>query len=154
VANQRQRMTVMWILMLWLVLPVAAASAQQVPDGVIQADVGGLRSGKGKVMCALYSSAEGYPTKGDKAMAYSSSAILNGHGECNFTGMRPGRYAISVFHDENSNGKLDSNLFGIPREGVGASNNAKGHFGPPKFEDAAFQFTGGHLELRIAMAYY
>jgi uncharacterized protein (DUF2141 family) len=79
---------------------------------------------------------------------------LNGHGECNFTGLRPGTYAISVFHDENSNGKLDTNFLGIPKEGVGASNDAKGHFGPPKFADAAFQFPGGHLELKIAMTYY
>jgi len=43
---------------------------------------------------------------------------------------RVGKYAVSVFHDENSNGKLDTNFLGIPREGVGASNNAKGHFGP------------------------
>jgi uncharacterized protein (DUF2141 family) len=58
-----------------------------------------------------------------------------------------------VFHDENSNGKLDTNLLGIPREGVSASNNAKGHFGPPKFDAAAFNFGGGRLDLRITITY-
>jgi len=47
-------------------------------------------------------------------------------------------YAVSVFHDENYNGKLDTNLLGIPREGVGASNDARGNFRPPKFGAAAF----------------
>jgi len=153
-AKRWQGIATGWILMMWLVLSAAAAAAQQAIENEIRADVGGLRSGNGKVMCALYSSAEGYPKDGNKAMAYSSSAILNGHGECKFTGIRPGKYAVSVFHDENSNGKLDANFMGIPKEGVGASNNAKGHFGPPMFEDAAFQFPGGHLELKIAMMYY
>jgi len=48
---------------------------------------------------------------------------------CEFPGVAAGTYAVSAFHDENSNGKLDRNFMGIPREGVGASNNAKGHLG-------------------------
>lgn len=58
-----------------------------------------------------------------------------------------------MFHDENSNGKLDRNFMGIPREGVGASNGARGHFGPPKFGDAEFHFLGGQLDLKITLAY-
>jgi len=42
---------------------------------------------------------------------------------------------------------------GLPREGVRASNNAKGRFGPPKFEDASFHFTGGKVELKITVTY-
>ena len=68
-------------------------------------------------------------------------------------GVAPGTYAIAVFHDENSNGKLDSNFMRIPREGVGASNAAKGHFGPPKFDAAAFHFVGGRPELKITITY-
>lgn len=60
-------------------------------------------------------------------------------------------YATSVFHDENSNGELDTNFMGIPREGVGASNGAKGHLGPPKFDAAAFRFAGGRLDLKITI---
>jgi uncharacterized protein (DUF2141 family) len=60
---------------------------------------------------------------------------------------------VSVFHNEDSNGKLDTNFTGIPREGVGASNNAKGHFDPPKFDAAAFRFSGGRLELKITIIY-
>jgi uncharacterized protein (DUF2141 family) len=50
-----------------------------------------------------------------------------------------GEYAVSVFHDENSNRKLDTGAFGIPLEKTGFSNNAKGHMGPPKYEDAKFE---------------
>ncbi|MDR2773815.1 MAG: DUF2141 domain-containing protein [Tannerella sp.] len=47
----------------------------------------------------------------------------------------PGEYAVSIFHDENGNYKLDVDTFGIPTEKTGFSNNAKGKMGPPKFTD-------------------
>jgi uncharacterized protein (DUF2141 family) len=50
----------------------------------------------------------------------------------------PGEYAVSIFHDENDNGKLDTGAFGIPTEPTGYSNNAKGKYGPPKFDDCKF----------------
>jgi uncharacterized protein (DUF2141 family) len=147
-------MTLPEVLALWLLLPTAALTAQQTIGNEIRVDVGGLRSGKGQVMCALYSSADGFAKDGGKALANTSSRISNGQAVCSFNNMVPGTYAVAIIHDENSNGKLDTNFMGIPKEGVGASNNAKGHFGPPKFQDAAFQFSGGHLAIKIAMTYY
>ena len=47
-----------------------------------------------------------------------------------------GNYAISVFHGVNNNGKLDTNFLGIPTEPYGFSNNPKGLFGPPSYEQA------------------
>ena len=52
-----------------------------------------------------------------------------------------GNYAVKVFHDENSNGELDTAMFGIPTEAYGFSNNAKAKFGPPAFSKVAFKFT-------------
>jgi uncharacterized protein (DUF2141 family) len=127
--------------------------AQQSPENLIHVEIGGLRNDKGQVMCAIYSSADGFPKKGDKAVAQAKSSISERHAVCEFPGLNAGTYAISVFHDENSNGKLDTNFMGIPREGVGASNNAKGHLGPPKFHSAAFRFTGGRLEMKITINY-
>ena len=120
---------------------------------LIHLEIGGLRTDKGQVLCAIYSSADGFPKRGDKALAHANSPIAGGHAACEFPALQAGMYAISVFHDENSNGKLDTNFMGIPREGVGASNNAKGHFGPPKFDAAAFRFSGGRLELKITVYY-
>lgn len=86
-------------------------------------------------------------------MARSVAAISNQHAVCDFSGVASGTYAVAVFHDENSNGKLDTNFLGIPREGVGASNDAQGHFGPPKFDAAAFRFSGGRIDLKITIKY-
>jgi uncharacterized protein (DUF2141 family) len=129
------------------------AQAQQSPKNLIHVEIDGLRDDKGQVLCAIYSSADGFPKKGDKAVAHAKSSISERHAVCEFPGLNAGTYAISVFHDENSNGKLDTNFMGIPREGVGASNNAKGHLGPPKFDAAAFRFTGRRLELKITVNY-
>jgi uncharacterized protein (DUF2141 family) len=127
--------------------------AQQPPENLIHVEIGGLRNDKGQVLCAIYSSADGFPKEGGKAVAHAKSSISAGNAVCEFPRLSAGTYAISVFHDENSNGKLDTNFMGIPREGVGASNNAKGHFGPPKFDAAAFRFSGSRLELKITVNY-
>ena len=48
---------------------------------------------------------------------------------------------------------LNANLLGIPKEGVGASNDAKAHFGPPKFKDARFLLEGKSETLVIHIHY-
>ena len=108
---------------------------------------------RARSLCALFSSADDFPKKAEKAVARASSVISNRHAVCDFPGVAPGTYAVSVIHDENSNGKLDTNFMGIPREGVGASNDARGHFGPPKFDAASFRFSGGQLTLKITVNY-
>jgi uncharacterized protein (DUF2141 family) len=129
-------------------------SQVQPPEAnLIHVEVEGLRNSKGQVLCALFSSADGFPKNSAKASGRTKANISNGHAICEFPGVPPGTYAVSVFHDENSNGKLDTNFMGIPREGVGASNNAKGHLGPPRFDAAAFRFSGGRLELKIKVNY-
>ena len=50
-----------------------------------------------------------------------------------------GDYAIAVYHDKNTNGKIDTNLLGIPKENYGFSNNARGRFGPASWEDSKFR---------------
>lgn len=119
----------------------------------IRVEIEGLRNDEGQVMCALFSSAEGFPKDFDKAVAHAKGGISHEQASCEFPGISAGTYAVSVFHDQNSNGKMDTNFMGIPREGVGASNNATGHFGPPKFSAAAFQFPGGQVDLKIHVNY-
>lgn len=55
------------------------------------------------------------------------------------SGLSLGKYSFKYFHDENKNNKLDTYWIGAPKEGYGFSNNAKGNFGPPDFEDTIFE---------------
>ncbi len=122
-------------------------------ENVIHVEISGLRNDKGQVLCALFSSADAFPKKADKAVARLTVKIAERQATCDFSGVAAGTYAVSVVHDENSNGKLDTNFIGVPREGVGASNDAKGHMGPPKFGAASFRYQSGRLELKIHVNY-
>lgn len=70
---------------------------------------------------------------------------------CVFNGVPRGVYGISAFHDENKNGKLDTNLVGYPVEEYCASRNARNTFSAPSFSDARFRYAGGTLELAARM---
>lgn len=97
--------------------------------------VSGLDSNKGKVVVAIYSSADNFL----KEACFRKNALIEGDKAIvSFENIKAGIYAIMCFHDENSNNKLDLNAKGRPKERVGVSNNAKGFFGPPKFQAAKF----------------
>src|SRR5262245_32746853 len=84
---------------------LAAASpppAQPPQANLIHVEIAGLRNDTGQVLCVLYSSPAGFPKNSDKAVGPAKSEISHGHAVCEFSGIAAGRYAISVFHDENS----------------------------------------------------
>ncbi len=58
-----------------------------------------------------------------------------------------------MLHDENMNGRIDYNWLGIPREGYGFSNDARGTLGAPSFEQAAFVYDGKTLDLTVSLRY-
>ncbi len=68
-----------------------------------------------------------------------------------FSGLEPGWIAVSVFHDEDGDGELDTNFIGIPSEPVAASNNPSARFGPPSWEDSRFELPEGGVEITIAL---
>lgn len=66
--------------------------------------------------------------------------------------LKPERYLFKYFHDENNNKKLDTNFIGIPKEGYGFSNNAKGNFGPPDYKKTIFEVKNDTTV--VCKAYY
>jgi len=79
--------------------------------------------------------------------------IRDTQARCDFEDIAPGTYALAVVHDENMNGKLDTNWLGIPTEGYGFSNDAKAMLGPPSFSAASFTYDGQDMELTISLHY-
>ena len=111
-------------------------------------DITGLKSGEGQVRVALFDSEKTFLQKPLKS---GIVAIEQLQGHWTVKGVAQGSYALAVYHDRNSNGKLDTNLLGIPVEPYGFSNNAHGLLGPPSFSEARFQVTGPsiHIELQL-----
>ena len=86
----------------------------------------------------VFKTSDGFPTDMSKAVLVHrmDKDVI----EVKIPIKKSGKYAISIFQDKNGNKKLDTNWIGIPREPVGVSNNAKGSFGPPSFEDCVFEY--------------
>jgi len=112
-----------------------------------------MKSKTGQVGFFLFNSIGAFPDKTEKARLSGFVKIAGNTAEYTFTNLAIGTYAVYVFHDEDNNKKLNSNFIGMPKEGVGVSNNAKGHFGPPKYNDAKFNFNKSELTITISLTY-
>lgn len=120
----------MKLLLIFLLCAMAFSLSAQ---NKLEVTIRGMKSEKGSVLIALYDSEGSFMKKhiaSRKVKAAERSLTIV------FDNLKPGNYAVSTFHDENENEKLDSNFFGIPKELYGFSNNAKGSFGPPSFDNA------------------
>lgn len=119
-------------------------------DEGIKVNILNLRNNKGHVLVSLFNNSSGFPDKADKAIRKMQLTINNNAASASFTGLPAGNYAVAILHDENDDRKMNTNFFGIPKEGYGFSNNVMGTFGPPSFSRASFSFTG-NSEKQIAI---
>lgn len=115
--------------------------------------VEGTRNSKGVVRVALFNSEKGFPSDGQKAFKNISVPAKEGVVQLTVDNLPAGNYAISLLHDENENGVLDTNVVGYPKEGYGASNNNLPAFRAPNFKEAAFEVKAPKQELRISLRY-
>jgi uncharacterized protein (DUF2141 family) len=128
----------------------AVAEAQQ--GNTISVPVSGLHNNTGDVRCGLYNSAATFPTNGQQFQGVVAP-IANQQATCTFTNVPPGTYAVALFHAERGQTKMDTGMFGMPRDGYGFSRNAKIGMGPPSFSDAAYSYAGGAVSFPVAITY-
>lgn len=95
----------------------------------------GINELKGEIRIAMFDSKEKYTKDPIHAIVLpvDSTTIIWTQEMLPF-----GEYAIAVYHDKNENGKIDTNLLGIPKEDYGFSNDARGRFGPASWQDSKF----------------
>lgn len=99
-------------------------------------EIEGVEHAKGNIHLAIFKKKSNFPA--------TNSGFKNKIQSCNdntiiFQNLDSEEYAIAVFLDENKNGIMDTNLFGAPTEKYGFSNNARGVFSSPSFEEASFE---------------
>ena len=134
---------------LLLSLPLAAAAA---PTGGVEVRIEKLRNLRGEVHLCLTADAKAFPDCKKDPHAFVRTLPAAQAAIVRFDGVAPGEYAVALFHDENSNKKLDTFL-AIPREGFGFSRNPAVRFGPPTFAQARFAVGAGIARLTVRMQY-
>jgi len=115
--------------------------------------IDGIKSSKGKIYVQLFKGEGSYQSN----KAYLSSIAVAKQGQITIQFNDLGAddlatdgagandlnndYAIRYYHDENDNASMETNLFGMPTEGYGYSNNAKANYGPVKYAEIKFNLA-------------
>jgi uncharacterized protein (DUF2141 family) len=116
----------------------------------LEVTVTGIKENKGSIRVGLFNSEDDFLKKavyGEIVKVTGSEVVVV------FNHLPEGEYGVSVVHDENENGELDSNFMGIPKEGFGFGNDAMGAFGPPSYRDAKIKVDATHLKQKIRIRY-
>lgn len=133
-----------------IALPLFALTAGQASSGVLHVAVDNVRDHTGHVhvdLCTQAQFLKDCTITGDAPAHIGLTTVT-------FNGLKPGRYAAQVFYDQNGNGKIDRAMFGVPKEGVGFSNDAKIKLAPPKWEEAVFDYDGQEKTIRLRLRYF
>jgi uncharacterized protein (DUF2141 family) len=135
-------------------MTVASSAAEPGPAPAsvsLDISVTGIRSDSGVIRLAICAPDTGFPDCKTKAARTADLSIEKGVATVSLANLAPGTYAVSVFHDANGNGKLDTFL-GIPREGYGFSRNPPFRPRAPRFSETVISLTSSASE-RISLRY-
>lgn len=107
-----------------------------------------VRSADGTLEVAVYNSAGAFLKK---SVAATGAKAVQGSTTVTVNDLPAGDYAYAIFHDANGNGKMDTNMMGIPTEDYAFSNNAFGKMGPPKFDAAKLTLPAAGLNATVSL---
>src|SRR3954451_5460364 len=141
-----------------ILLAIPAAAAE------LRLTIKSIRSDSGEILIALYDNAAGFlsaiANAATRGLMPDSGRLIGttiratrGSQSTVFTQLPPGRYAAIVIHDENDNGRLDKNAWGVPTEGYGFGNDAQGFLSAPSFEAAAIAIGDADVSTSISLIY-
>jgi uncharacterized protein (DUF2141 family) len=106
----------------------------------------GFKSEEGTARVAFFLDARVWPDGDSSIFATAVVSIIDGQAVAVFEEVPAGPFAVSVFHDEDSDGELDSVALGIPSEAYGFSGDARNMFGPPSFDQARLILAAGETK--------
>ncbi|GGC76269.1 DUF2141 domain-containing protein [Marinobacter halophilus] len=133
-------------------LPAVVFAQSSCPG--IHVEIPNIKNSTGTIACALFESPAGFPNEFlNSATNIIMIKIRDAQARCSFLDVPPGTYALAVIHDENRDGKLNTNFLGVPTEGYGFSSGAEAAMSAPSFEAASFSYDGQNLDLTIRLNY-
>ncbi|WP_420138650.1 DUF2141 domain-containing protein [Sphingomonas sp.] len=130
-----------------LLLLLTAAAPAEAP---IEVTVSGVRSAQGLVrvmVCPKETFLKACPWSASTSAKVGQVTVV-------VNGVPPGNYAVQAYHDADSNNKLDQNWIGIPREGIGFSNDAMSHLMRPRYSVAAFDHGTARQHIAVKIRYF
>lgn len=132
---------------LLILAALAVGPAQAVP---VDVTVSGVRNGRGLVLVAVCPQAQFLRD----TCAYRGRAPARPGEVTVRVDIPAGLYAVQAYHSEDGSGRLRRTFLGFPRDGIGFSRDAKFHYGPPSFADAAVRIGSAGGAVRLALRYY
>lgn len=119
----------------------APEPAQTNEAGQLTVTLTGLDPTTGAVMIGVFAGEDDY--ENGTGVAGARVDVTGTTATTTIEGLAPGAYGLKMYHDVNGNGEMDTNPFGMPTEPYAFSNNAKGRFGPAKWDKASFEIIAG-----------
>ena len=129
---------------------LAAQSHGGTSTAALTVTVTGLDSDDGQIMVGLYDTESGFET--EQEFMGQTKTVSGDSVSLTFDDLPVGRYAVKVFHDEDSDNALDTNVLGIPSEPYGFSNNASDPFSAPEWSEAEFMLPRGRMTQTIDLS--
>ncbi len=121
--------------------------------GAIIVEITGFRNEEGRAGVLLFAGEKGFPDDPGPSEAKAFAPIDHKRSRVVLEDVPYGTYAVSVFHDEDGDGKPLKSIFGIPLEGVGASRNPSMRFGPPGFNESSFTLDTPERVVNVTIRY-
>jgi uncharacterized protein (DUF2141 family) len=143
--RQRPAFAILAIAILLATGPLAADERVAIDVSIV-----GIETLEGEIVVAVFDNEASFDRRLDPvAFAYLpvDSAVVRWSAEL----PAPGTYAIAVYHDRNGNRELDMRRLGGPKEPFGFSNDARGLFRPPSFDDAKISVELERYEVEVAV---
>jgi uncharacterized protein (DUF2141 family) len=117
------------IILFLFVIAIGNLLAETLTIQIENADIG-----KGYLMVGIFNDESTFPDtyfRGERIAVSERTVAVT------FTNLPKGQYAVSVYQDSNSNEQLDKNIFGIPKEKYGFSNDSD----RPNYRRCLFNFN-------------
>lgn len=124
------------------------AYSEAIPVTVV---IKGIGSNSGGVVLSAYDDAEKWFSEDVVARIRAELNTESGEEITIPLELEPGEYALTAYHDENDNKKMDANFIGIPKEPTGLSNDHRPKFGPPKYKKAAVEVREPNQRIEITL---
>lgn len=123
-------------------------------DNTLVFVIRGLRSDRGFVGGGIYADPHVWTQRGGQ-VATCHVPIRSGTARCVIHAPGPGRYAFAFMHDEDGNGVMNTDALGLPQEGYGFGNDARGTLGAPSFDSASVELaSSGSSNEHVVTARY